>query len=381
MLWPVIAVAAWVLAKVLTVSPAVPAPDRFVEAPLPVMPASVENQAQEAVGAVAPHNFSRDPKFGLQDADFLRVEGRERVARFLGVLGRLIEASCWREASQVATLIEGVTGEPAWERFDWLHADLCFLDLNSGCVERGDRSQTESECRFALINCRDRTPDTVALEFGKLPGARWEALESKITQIETEALGPREEPECAQIREKLMTATLDFDFTESSLYDQVDFIQEFAKVNIVIAADVRKSGIPDLKASVRMDGATAGEVLKKLLETWGLTSRFQNRVLLICAPSGSPAYGAECIDVADVLSGLHTDEGAADPAGEEDPAALRTAQLVRLVKKDVAPSTWTLAGVECFVRGGQLIVAHVPAAREEVRACIEKMRKAGAEGK
>lgn len=84
-----------------------------------------------------------------------------------------------------------------------------------------------------------------------------------------------------EIRNKIRKERVELDFKNGSLYDMVDFIQEFGKLNIVISAEIRRSGIPDRKIDFKTDWVTISEVLDDLLARYELAYVFENRVLLI----------------------------------------------------------------------------------------------------
>ena len=67
---------------------------------------------------------------------------------------------------------------------------------------------------------------------------------------------------------KLDEVFLDLDFAGSTLYDVVDYIQEFGKINIVISAEVRLAGIPDRKIDFHAASESIGNTLHRLCDTY-----------------------------------------------------------------------------------------------------------------
>jgi hypothetical protein len=94
----------------------------------------------------------------------------------------------------------------------------------------------------------------------------------------------RDMADLAEIQATLETCRIDLDFEKSTLYDIVDYIQEFAKINIVISAEVRRAGIPDTKIDFRVKDMVLKDALALLLRNYCLTSRLECRVLLVTSP-------------------------------------------------------------------------------------------------
>jgi hypothetical protein len=90
--------------------------------------------------------------------------------------------------------------------------------------------------------------------------------------------------ETVELEKTLAKRTVSVDFPKASLYDVVDMIQENAKVNIVIAAAVRKTGLPDREISFSADRENLGVVLDRLAEGCGLEYSIENRVILFTLP-------------------------------------------------------------------------------------------------
>lgn len=92
--------------------------------------------------------------------------------------------------------------------------------------------------------------------------------------------------ELAELRCRLETERLTISETRGSLYDLVDIVQETAKLNIVIAAPVRRAGIPDRETSFSCTEERLGEALSRLVCEYSLDVTCENRVILIVARDG-----------------------------------------------------------------------------------------------
>lgn len=205
----------------------------------------------------------------------------------------------------------------------------------------------------------------------------------------------KEDDEVLAIKAKLETTKIDLDFTDSTLYDIVDFIQEFAKINIVISAEVRKEGIPDKKISFAVKDLVLKHVLRLLLQQYDLGYTFENRVLLITEPKlaeGKPVL--EVHDVRDLLGKIPdfpgpsldlatTGEGGggaptttfAPPESEE--SVVSAEQLETLIKQNISPQSWTEREGEVSIAltgNQQLLVVHTPKVQEEIRGFLSNLR-------
>lgn len=204
----------------------------------------------------------------------------------------------------------------------------------------------------------------------------------------------KEDDEVLAIKSKLETTKIDLDFTDSTLYDIVDFIQEFAKINIVIAAEVRKEGIPDKKISFAVKDLVLKHVLRLLLQQYDLGYTFENRVLLITQPKlaeGKPVL--EVHDVRDLLGkipdfpgpSLELTAGEGDTGGpsttfvapDTEESVVSAEQLENLIKQNISPQSWTEREGEVSIAltgNQQLLVVHTPKVQEEVRAFLSNLR-------
>jgi type II secretory pathway component GspD/PulD (secretin) len=203
----------------------------------------------------------------------------------------------------------------------------------------------------------------------------------------------KEDEEVLAIKNKLETTKIDLDFTDSTLYDIIEFIQEFAKINIVIAAEVRKEGIPEKKISFAVKDLVLKHVLRLLLQQYDLGYTFENRVLLITQPQlaeGKPVL--EVHDVRDLLGKipdfpgpsleLTVGEGGADPTTsfvppEEEESVVSAEQLETLIKQNISPTSWTEREGEVSIAltgNQQLLVVHTPKVQEEIRAFLSNLR-------
>lgn len=171
-----------------------------------------------------------------------------------------------------------------------------------------------------------------------------------------------EDEEIVAIQGKLETCKIDLDFIDSSLYDIVDFIQEFAKINIVIDARVRKDGIPDRKISFASRDHLLKDVLRDLLDQYGLAWTFENRVLLITTvllAEGKPVLQVH--DVHDLLEG-----------GKWSPEALEAQ-----IKDSIETTSWIEREGEVSIaltKNRMLLVVHTPKVQGRIRALLEALR-------
>ncbi|MBI2922529.1 MAG: hypothetical protein HYY18_15870 [Planctomycetes bacterium] len=202
-----------------------------------------------------------------------------------------------------------------------------------------------------------------------------------------------EDEEVLAIKNKLETTKIDLDFTDSTLYDIVEFIQEFAKINIVISAEVRREGIPDKKISFAVKDLVLKHVLRLLLQQYDLGYTFENRVLLITQPQmaeGKPVL--EVHDVRDLLGKipdfpgpsleLAVGEEGSDPTTtfvppEDEETIVSAEQLETLIKQNISPQSWTEREGEVSIAltgNQQLLVVHTPKVQDEIRQFLSNLR-------
>ncbi|MCE9582701.1 MAG: hypothetical protein K8T20_09430 [Planctomycetes bacterium] len=204
----------------------------------------------------------------------------------------------------------------------------------------------------------------------------------------------KEDDEVLAIKSKLETTKIDLDFTDSTLYDIIDFIQEFAKINVVIAAEVRKEGIPDKKISFAVKDLVLKHVLRLLLLQYDLGYTFENRVLLITQPKlaeGKPVL--EVHDVRDLLGKIPDfpgpslelssggDAGSAPTTTfappESETSVVSAEQLETLIKQNISPQSWTEREGEVSIAltgNQQLLVVHTPKVQDEIRSFLSNLR-------
>jgi len=169
--------------------------------------------------------------------------------------------------------------------------------------------------------------------------------------------------EILAIQHKLDTLRIDLDFTDSTLYDIVDFIQEFAKINLVVSAEVRNAGIPDRKIDFAVRDMVLKEVLRQLLERYDLGYTLENRVLLVT----TAAIAAErpLLEVHDIRDLVASGKWSAGKIGA-------------MVREHIAPRTWTEREGEVLLaidEEGRLVIAHVPQVQTQIREFLEGLRK------
>lgn len=200
------------------------------------------------------------------------------------------------------------------------------------------------------------------------------------------------DPDVLAIKNKLQTLKIDLDFTDASLYDILEFIREFAQLNVEIAPEVKSEGTPDKRITFQMRELVLENVLKLLLRQYGLDYTFENKILLITKPDlaqGKPVL--EVHDVRDLLRTipdfpapqiqLNTGEGDAGVsaafAEPEEKAAITAEQLQDLIKGNVSPTSWEERFEEVSIAltgNGQLLVVHTPVVQEEIREFLTELR-------
>ncbi len=211
-----------------------------------------------------------------------------------------------------------------------------------------------------------------------------------------EKLGQIEEvkeidPAILAIQNKLDTLKIDLDFTDANLYDILDFIREFAKINIDIAPEVKSEGIADKTITFQMKGLPLKNVLKLLLRQYSLDYNFDNQVLVVTKPElaeGKPVL--EVHDVRDLLRtipdfpgpdiqiALGTEEGVSAAFAESEQKSAITAEALQdLIKGNIAPTSWEERGDQVSIAltgNGQLLVVHTPAVQGEIRKFLSNLR-------
>ncbi len=83
------------------------------------------------------------------------------------------------------------------------------------------------------------------------------------------------------IQRKLETTKIDIDFTDTQLEDIVDFLREYSGINIEMDGKLRADGTLAKKITFQLHDVTLKTALKLLLDQYGLTSAYENHVLLI----------------------------------------------------------------------------------------------------
>ena len=85
----------------------------------------------------------------------------------------------------------------------------------------------------------------------------------------------------ASILRKLKSTRIDLDFTQSDLYDIVDYMQEFGNLNICIQVEIRKTGLPERQVDFVVTDMVIGEALTRLLALCGLEYSVTSRMVLV----------------------------------------------------------------------------------------------------
>ncbi|MBI5369370.1 MAG: hypothetical protein HZA54_20210 [Planctomycetes bacterium] len=223
------------------------------------------------------------------------------------------------------------------------------------------------------------------------PKWRWDQIkERKATGTFTENVA--DDAELAGIKSKLDTLKIDLDFTDANLFDIIEFIREFARINIEIHPDVKKEGIADKKITFQMKELVLRSVLKLLLRQYGLDYTFEDKVLVITRPE--LAEGKPVLEVHDVRDLLQTIRDFPGPeiqlvAGSESAAgatfgsepterpAITSEQLQNLIRENIASATWEERRDEvslAMTGNGQLLVIHTPKVQQEIRDFLKSLR-------
>ncbi len=223
--------------------------------------------------------------------------------------------------------------------------------------------------------------------------AYWSRVLERAERTGVIAEEEAEDPEIIAVKNKLDTLPIDLDFADASLNDIVDFIREYAKVNIEISQEVRQDGTADKKISFQVKGLVLKSVLKILLSNYGLDYTFEGKLILITTPelaAGRPSLQVH--DVRDLLRTL-TDfpgpdlelksvaeagagMGTAFAADEPPPPAISAEQLKKLITDSIEPASWTeRQDVSCELSSnGQLLVVHTPQVQQQIRKFLDKLR-------
>lgn len=223
--------------------------------------------------------------------------------------------------------------------------------------------------------------------------AHWDKVLERAERVGIVAAEEVEDPEIIAVKKKLETLRIDLDFADASLSDIIDFIREYAMLNIEISQEVRQEGIADKKISFQVKGLVLKSVLKNLLANYGLDYTFENNLILITTPqlaAGKPTLQVhdvrdllrtltdfpgpdlELKDVTDVGAGM----GAAFATEEPPPPAITAEQLKQLIMDSIEPASWTdRPDVSCELStSGQLLVVHTPQVQEQIREFLNKLR-------
>ncbi len=220
---------------------------------------------------------------------------------------------------------------------------------------------------------------------------RWKAKEERVSvgQLQKEEAV---DPDVLTIRNKLQTLKIDLDFTDASLFDILEFIREFAQINIEIAPEVKSEGTADKRITFQMKELVLENVLKLLLRQYGLDYTFENKILLITKPE--LAQGKPVLEVHDVRDLLRTipdfpapeiqlstgdgDAGVSAAFAEPEERATITAEALQdLIKQNVSPASWEERQEEVSIAltgNGQLLVVHTPVVQEQIRDFLSELR-------
>ena len=209
-------------------------------------------------------------------------------------------------------------------------------------------------------------------------------LDPEMAAVEQAA----EDEEIRAIREKLDTTKIDLDFVDSTLWDMVDFVQEFAKINIVIASDVRKDGTPEKKTTLQVHDLRLDRAVSRILEPYALTWSFENRVLLIHRPDPAAALVVlEIHDVRDLVPPPNRTVGRGPVEfPEEDPSLANHGprygerELIEQIRHGICRESWSDRAGEVSIAledTGLLQVVHTSEVQDQIRTYLERMRADG----
>jgi type II secretory pathway component GspD/PulD (secretin) len=203
----------------------------------------------------------------------------------------------------------------------------------------------------------------------------------------------REDPDILAIKNKLETVPIDLDFKDAALVDIIDFIRDYADINIVVDEEVRDAGTLEEVTSFRVNNLPLKSTLKLLLGNFELTYAFRDKVLMITTPENSGGTSVlEIHDIRDLMVKISDFPGPqvelkppGDAGGgvggatfslEEEREAISEEQIEDLIRENVAPGTWDLGDNSLTLTPNQqLLVNHTPATQREVRNFLSKLRR------
>jgi general secretion pathway protein D len=223
--------------------------------------------------------------------------------------------------------------------------------------------------------------------------AYWTRVLERAERVGVIAEEEAEDPEIIAVKNRLDTLPIDLDFADASLSDIVEFIREYAKVNIEISQEVRREGTADKRISFQVKGLVLKSVLKILLSNYGLDYMFEGKLILITTPelaAGKPSLQVhdvrdllrtladfpgpdlELKSVSDGVAGI----GAAFAPEEPPPPAISAEQLKKLITDSIEPASWTeRQDVSCELSSsGQLLVVHTPQVQQQIKRFLDKLR-------
>lgn len=226
----------------------------------------------------------------------------------------------------------------------------------------------------------------------------WAEISKRITEsvLSIQEGGPAEDPDILAIQNTLNTMKVPvLDFVDSTLEDIVNYIRDYANLNIVIDGSI--SEVIDLEKQISF--TVTDVVLKTALRL--LLSQFEldytitpEKVVFITTPqnaAGKPVV--ELHDIRDILVKIQDFPGPSvelsSPGGgggaltgatftleEPTEAAVGQEQIEELIRENIAPNTWDEGDYSLEVTPNQqLLVNHTPKVHQEIRSFLTKLRR------
>ncbi len=227
----------------------------------------------------------------------------------------------------------------------------------------------------------------------------WEEIskrisESVIKQAEG-GVGQEEDPEILAIERKLDTMKIDMAFENTKFEDILSFLRDFTGLNIVLDANVRDNVDMEKPLTFKVKDLALKSALKLLLSQFGLDYHVdETKVVMLTTPAAAGGKAIlELHDIRDILIRIQDFQGpvvelvAPGKGGAGGPMAgaqftldepheqsVGEAQIVDLIKENIAPGTWEGEYTIEKTPNQQLLVNAVPKVQRELREFLGKLR-------
>ena len=192
------------------------------------------------------------------------------------------------------------------------------------------------------------------------------------------------------IQARLQNLKIDLDFTDSPLADVIDFIRDFAQINIVVDPRVYEAATdPDIKVSVKVHDLPLRLALKLLLESRRLAMTYRDGVLMILPPAeAAKEVVMKIYDVRDLLAKIENFEPPKldlSPPGkplnviitipEEPVRPIDEETLVNLIQTHTGKGDWDAnPNASIKLANGLLVVTNTPEVHLEIERLIGGLR-------